>query len=138
MQLFRLTVPLTFARAGIRLKRAAILLIACGLLVTVPVYEACAGRVPMPGSNNTCVGPYGNVTYFETFSGGQLAMITLDGDGSTDLDIFVYDERNNLITFGIGPTDHEFVSFTPLWTGVFRIEVRNLGARTNCFQMSTN
>jgi hypothetical protein len=78
------------------------------------------------------------VTYHETFRGGEFAMIEIDGDGSTDLDIYVYDENGNLITYGIGLSDREVVSFNPLWTGVFRIEVRNLGGRTNWYRLITN
>jgi hypothetical protein len=97
-----------------------------------------AGRVPGPGRDVATVQAFGKVTYYDTFRGGDLAVIYLDGDGATDLDIYVYDENNNLVAWGTGPSDIETVSFRPRWTGRFRIEIRNLGSTWNRYVMRTN
>ncbi len=67
----------------------------------------------------------------ESFVGGRRAVVRIAGDGSTDVDVFVYDENGNLVASGVGPTDREYVTFTPRWTGRFTTEVRNLGNTWN-------
>lgn len=59
--------------------------------------------------------------------GGQSTEVLVSGDGDTDLDLYVYDENGNLIVSDLGPTDDCIVSFTPRWTGPFRVKVKNRG-----------
>jgi hypothetical protein len=99
---------------------------------------ALAGRVPTPGFDVARAQARSTVTYHETFRGGEVAVVSIVGDGDTDLDLFVYDEFNNLVAFANGLSDRETVSFTPRWTGRFRIEVRNLGGVWNEFTLRTN
>src|SRR2546421_7292389 len=63
--------------------------------------------------------------YTVTFIGGQRAEVAIVGDGDTDLDLYVYDENGNLIASSDGPSDREAVSWTPRWTGKFKIKVVN-------------
>jgi hypothetical protein len=76
--------------------------------------------------------------YFVTFNGLEYAQIGLSGDGDTDLDLYVYDENGNQIASDLGSTDDASVSFTPAWTGTFRIEVKNLGGVYNQYVLITN
>jgi hypothetical protein len=71
--------------------------------------------------------------YHETFRAGETALITVSGDGDTDLDLYVYDENGYLIASDTDLTDQCVVSFTPLWTGSFTIKVRNLGSVWNAY-----
>jgi hypothetical protein len=61
------------------------------------------------------------------FNAGEVAHVNVVGDGDTDLDVYVYDQNGNLITRDIRFGDRVGVSWTPRWTGSFRIEVHNLG-----------
>ena len=99
---------------------------------------AHAQRAKGPGLAVTTVPAYGAVTYWDTFLAGGRASVMLTGNGRTDLDIFIYDDVGNLIVQGIGPTDIETVRWTPLWTGRFRIVIRNLGPVPNTYVMTTN
>jgi hypothetical protein len=76
--------------------------------------------------------------YYVTFNGMEYAQIGLSGDGDTDLDLYVYDENGNQIASDLGSTDDASVSFTPAWTGTFRIEVKNLGGVYNQYVLITN
>lgn len=76
--------------------------------------------------------------YVVAFRGGELAIVSIRGDGDTDLDLYIYDENGNLIVSGTGPTDRETVSWTPAWTGNFRIRVVNLGRVWNRYALVTN
>ena len=72
------------------------------------------------------------------FEGGEYAHIALRGDGDTDLDLKVYDENGNEIDTSTGSTDREAVSFTPRWTGPFRIEIKNYGRVYNDYTLCLN
>jgi len=76
--------------------------------------------------------------YTMRFQGGEDATIILSGDGDTDLDLYVYDENDNLIGYDDDGTDDCVVSFTPRWTGNFKIKVKNLGDTYNSYTLITN
>jgi hypothetical protein len=90
-----------------------------------------------PGKSIKTVLGGGSVTYFETYKGGKLAQVWLDGDGSTDLDVFVYDLKGKLIVQGTGPTDIETVTWIPAVNTTYRIVVRNLGFLSNTYKLET-
>jgi len=72
------------------------------------------------------------------FRGGELAEVAISGDGDTDVDLYVYDEYGNYIGSDTGSTDTAYVSWTPRWTGNFRIEVKNNGYVYNQYVIITN
>jgi hypothetical protein len=71
-----------------------------------------------------------------TFYGGEDAVVAINGDHDTDLDLYVYDENGNLIGSDTDGTDTCVVRFHPKWTGTFRIEVRNLGRVYNKYEIA--
>lgn len=81
------------------------------------------------------IGPEATVYYTEYLVGGEPTRVFLDGDGSTDLDLFVFDERGVLVVKDTRTSGDAFVAFAPHRTGLFRIEVRNLGARSNLYRI---
>ena len=76
--------------------------------------------------------------YTLNFKGGQIAAIRVSGDGDTDLDLYVYDERGNLIASDTDRSDECVVAWTPRWTGPFIVRVKNLGGVYNRYRMITN
>ena len=72
------------------------------------------------------------------FSGAQLAEAGIVGDGSSDLDLIVYDENDHLVCRSTGISDREYCRWWPRWTGPFRIEIQNLGAVANLYRLATN
>lgn len=72
------------------------------------------------------------------FDGGRFAQVGVIGDGDSDLDVAVYDENGNLIGADVDGTDRCLVEWTPRWTGKFKIHVRNMGSRVNCYRLLTN
>jgi hypothetical protein len=108
----------------------------CITAVAVPFADA--GRVNGPGKDTTICQAYGSITYNVTMYGGEQARIAIVGDGSTDLDIFVYDQAGRLVVQGIGLTDVELVTWFPNQTQTYRVVVRNLGGTWNQYSMATN
>lgn len=88
--------------------------------------------------SSTFVKAKGTDVYRINFRAGQTAIVTVVGDGDTDLDLYVYDENGNLIDKDADYSDDCVVTFTPRWTGVFVIKVVNRGNVYNSYVMRTN
>lgn len=116
--------------------RAMILAVVAGAGLLLGVSPAEAGRVPTPGSDVATVGAFSSISYDEDFFGGERANVVVVGDGSTMLQVTVYDENGNYITSATGYTAS--VTWYPRWTGEFTIRVTNLGAYGNRYVMRSN
>jgi hypothetical protein len=73
-----------------------------------------------------------------TFRAGEVASIFVEGDGDTDLDLYVYDQNGNLVAYDDDLTDTCYVSWVPKWTGPFLIKIVNRGSVYNQFVLLTN
>jgi hypothetical protein len=91
-----------------------------------------------PKTHQDTVQPGTTDVYSVVFSGGQLAEAGIAGDGSSDLDLLVYDENDHLVCRSTGSTDREYCRWWPRWTGLFRVEIQNLGAAANLYRVATN
>lgn len=67
---------------------------------------------------------------------GQAITVMINGDDSTDLDVWVYDTDGDLVGSGEGPSDQEEVHFTAEQTGTYTIRVSNKGQDINTYQLS--
>lgn len=96
-----------------------------------------AHAIPDTYHANSTVAPYSTVTYRPIlFTSGDEGVVSVAGDGSTLLDVAVYDERGNLIIHYTGSSP--WVSFRPYWVQGMTIKVTNLGGYSNTFSMRTN
>ena len=84
------------------------------------------------------VNAYSTDVYTISFDANEPAAVGLSGDGSTDLDLYVYDQNGNLICTSNGAGDDEACSWTPVWTGPFKIQVKNVGGVENYYAIVTN
>ena len=99
-----------------------------------------------PGDSNSgdihsridVVKPKTTDVYKVYFSSSQEAEVLVIGDGDTDLDLYVYDENDNLIESDTDNTDNCYVSWTPKWSGYFKIKIKNYGNQSNRYLMLTN
>ena len=97
-----------------------------------------AGAVGGPKWDNFTVPSYTTVTYRTNFYAGELAVVSVVGDGYTDLDLYVYDENGHLIASGTDLIDGCAVKWIPKWTGQYTIKVVNRGSDYNNFRLRTN
>lgn len=79
----------------------------------------------------TSVEPLATDVYEVEFRGNEDWYVLVSGDGSTDLDLFVYDENGRLIDSDEDDLDDCILQGTPAWTGKFTIKVKNLGPYRN-------
>lgn len=107
------------------------------LLLLLPTTSvALAGAVGGPKCTDETVLARSTDCYNICFRANEEAIVIARGDG--DIDILVYDENNNLITQDT-KTDHvPVVRWTPKWTGMFRIEVRNCESFDVDYRIGTN
>ena len=70
---------------------------------------------------------YDSDIYWEWFVADVTAEICIEGDGRSDIDLWVYDENGNLIDKSTSYDAYECVSFTPIWDGEFQVVVENGG-----------
>ncbi len=108
------------------------------LLALIDEVGTTRGAVGGSRYSSTYVKAKGTDTYYISFRAGQTAVVTVIGDGDTDLDLYVYDENGNLIDKDVDYSDDCVVSFVPKWTGVFTIKIMNRGNVYNNYIMRTN
>jgi hypothetical protein len=80
----------------------------------------------------------GTDVYTMVFEAERLARVTVNGDGSTDLDCYAYDGNGNLVESDVDGTDMCVLSWTPAWEGKFKINIKNRGKIPNIYTISTN
>lgn len=96
------------------------------------------GAVGGPKYASSSVNAGGSDVYNISFRGGEIAIVTVIGDGDTDLDLYVYDNNGNLIDSDTDYSDNCVCTWTPRWTGNFRIKIVNRGQVYNSYLLRTN
>lgn len=99
---------------------------------------AFAGAVEGPQHHRDVVRAGQTDVYVLVFEGEETAMITVRGDGSTDLDCRVYDQGNHLVESDTDSTDTCYLRWTPAWTGKFKLKITNVGRISNIYVVDTN
>ncbi len=99
---------------------------------------ASRGRVGGPGYVVDKVNAEEANMYAVEFKGGEAAEAAVVGDGSTDLDLYIFDEDGNLIVLDEDDGDECYVMWKPRSTGVYVITVLNRGSVYNEFALVTN
>jgi len=98
---------------------------------------AFAGRLGGPLST-VATAPAGMSVYYDIlFVEGEPAMVAISGDGRAMLFVLIYDADGHIASGG-GNSDRKLVSMDVYRSGVFRVEVRNIGVRDSSFTLTTN
>jgi hypothetical protein len=107
------------------------------MLASLTASTLSAHAIPATYHDSATVAPYSTITYRPIlFTADDYGVVSIDGDGSTQLDVTVYDERGNFIIHYVGYSP--CVSFRPYWVQGMIINIRNLGGVSNTFSMRTN
>src|SRR5262249_37697658 len=92
------------------------------------IADLCAsgvrGRIPGIGRAVGYVAAGGSESYSIAYRGGELAGLTVRGDGSTELELAVLDEYDHEICRRRGRGELR-CSWTPMWTAPARVRVEN-------------
>jgi len=111
---------------------------AIAALIADTEQSASRGTVAGPHTHNVRLRANRYWDSIETFTGGRLAEAGTAGDGDTDVDLEVYDQNGNLMCSSLSSDDREYCSWTPAWTGDFRIRITNLGWVYNDVVLAVN
>jgi hypothetical protein len=95
-----------------------------------------AGGLAGVGADVGIVSPFGTDSWTVTLAADQPHLVVVVGDGSSDLDVYLYDENGRLIDSDTDATDTCFVSVNPRWTGRFQVVVRNRGGAFNLYSIT--
>ncbi len=79
------------------------------------------------------VGAYASQTFSVCCNRGEYTQISVHGDGTTDLDLFVYDGYGRLVAQDTDSGDDCVATFFVTVGGNFRVVVRNFGGIYNDF-----
>ena len=109
-----------------------------GLAILLVAGTSFAGRVGGPVSKRDTVSANQSDTYNLVFREKEGASVLVNGDGSSDLDCYAYDSGGNEVASDTDSTDTCLLLWTPLWTGKFRIVIRNMGDADNEYSIRTN
>jgi len=81
----------------------------------------------------------GGTTYYDWyFDGGKPAEVGIHSMDGADLDLYIYDENENLIAYDERATEGAYCSFYPKWTGIFRVIIKNNAKYNATFEVYTN
>ncbi len=105
------------------------------LMLSVP--SADAGRLGGPMTETLIVPARQSIYYDVTFVAGEQAVVTIAGNGASNLELFVYDADGHIIV-GAGAFDQKTARIDVYRTGSFRIEVRNFGPLDNTAVLTMN
>ncbi|MBP5670914.1 MAG: hypothetical protein J6X49_00865 [Victivallales bacterium] len=104
---------------------AAVVVFAVTIIISTP--SALAGSATGDATATTRVEPHSTDVFHHYFTAGKTALVIVSGDKDTDLDLYIYDENDNLIEKDEDGSDQCVVTWTPRWTGRFTIKVVNRG-----------
>ena len=77
-------------------------------------------------------------TFTLDFRAGEVAAVSIDGNGKSDLDVYVFDENGRPVGRDVGKSDVCRVVWTPQWTGTFSVKLKNEGRSKNTYRIATN
>lgn len=94
---------------------------------TGPVYSIVA----LPSDREATFGPL-------PFRGGTFAEVYLEGDGQSDLNLYIFDAQSRLVCSDTDGSDIAHCGWTPDTPGSFTLKVENKGPSENRFALMTN
>lgn len=89
------------------------------------VAERSRGEIDGPAVNEGFANANSTVTWTAVFRGNEVASVTIAGYGGADFDLYVFDDRGNLISQDTGPTANATCTWYPSYTSTFTFRVVN-------------
>jgi hypothetical protein len=96
------------------------------------------GKESGPACETSTVAAHSYVIYTVSFPAGKLAEVFVVGDGDTDLEVYIYDQNDNLIVSDHDHIETPYLSWVPQGTAPFKIKIVNLGDVFNRYRICVN
>lgn len=81
---------------------------------------------------------YSTYEYKVRFKGDKTAVVKVVGVGTTDLDLYIYDSKGNLVVSDTSDSDNCECTWIPKETEDFTVRIKNLDGIFNLYYMQTN
>jgi hypothetical protein len=122
-------------KKGAMIKRAVVTM----TLLAAFAFSAAAPSLAMSlVMRSGVIAPFGTETFTSTFFTGERVEIGVSGDGSTDLDLYVYDDAGRLVAKDDDRSDECRVNLVIYRKSVWTIKVVNRGRYYNEFDIWTD
>ena len=97
-------------------------------------------RSPVGGAtrHSDMIMTYDTDQYRIVFRGNEAAEMAVLGDGGSNLDLYVYDDKNHLVASDTDGNDRCHVKWVPKSTGPFVIKIKNRDGVANYYTLVTN
>ena len=107
---------------------------------TIAKMDMPKARSPVGGATRHAdmVMRYDTDVYKLVFTGGEAAEMAILGSGDTNLDLYVYDAKEQLVASDTDGADRCYVQWVPKSTGPFTVKIRNRGGQPNHYTLVTN
>jgi hypothetical protein len=107
-------------------------------LIDDAALEQPRGTENGPKTHSMVAGARATNVYREQFSASEPATVLISGDGDTNLDLYVFDERGARICAAERLEDVEICRWQPQGNGTYSIHVVNRGTAENQYVMRSN
>jgi len=108
------------------------------LAITFISSVSIAGRVEGPAEITDSISPERFNNHAANLKGGEVTVITLKGDGGSDLDCFLLNSLNEIVTSDVNSSDTCTLTITPTITGRYDLRVYNAGSKRNTYVSNIN
>ena len=112
-----------------------ILAVALTLKAIAPTYAGAIGGNRYGEYN---IRPFSTHTFQIAFRGGEYARVIVEGDGSTDLDLYIYDQWGNPVDSDVDYTDYCVTQWYVRVAAVYTVKIVNREGYTNSYAIATN
>jgi hypothetical protein len=110
------------------------------ILLTLLLFSsnAFAGAAAGPAARTNTVQGFHTMTFTMRFAPGRPAVVTVQGDGDTPLELVVLDARGKRVAADAKNGDRPSVRWTPAGAEPYRVKVINRGGVPNRISLRTN
>jgi len=115
-----------------------VFIVIVGLMVGTFLVAGIAMADPVGGGKlfKDTVGKRMQHDYDLVLKENEPTLVTLEGNGRSDIDCFLYDENGGMIDFDVDETDTCALTVTPKWAGHFTLRVVNVGNSVSTYHGS--
>jgi hypothetical protein len=106
--------------------------------IFVVSFGALAGNIEGPLTRRNVVGSHATHSYWLAFNNKSEAIIIVEGDGSTDLDCYVFNSSGDVVESDTDKTDGCVLMWFPSRTEKYKLKIKNLGNIPNAYLLTTN
>ena len=108
------------------------------VMLAVNVVPAWAGAIPSPRRGEYRIAARSYRTFSVRFRAYEVARVVVEGDGDTDLDLYIYNEDGALVASDDDSSDYCVAEWVPRRTQTYTIKVVNRGYVYNDCTIETN